>query len=121
MSSIGCADSDPVVKSLTVAVQDGLTARAGGGQSANPLDGNFTGHRFTTVASANDSATLPAATYGAFKILANAAASNSMNVFPGKGDAINTLGANNAFALGAGKTALFLCMGAGQWHSILTT
>jgi len=55
-----------------------------------------------------------------YVVRANAHAWNSANVFPSTGDAINALGANNAFAMAAGKVALFLCASAGQWHTILT-
>ena len=120
MSATGVADSNPLFETLRFAVQDGVTALAGGGQSQNPLLGNFTGHRVKTVASGNDSVTLPKAQAGLIKALANAAASNSMNVYPFKGDSINALGVNNAFSMAAGKVALFICLADGQWHSILT-
>ena len=52
--------------------------------------------------------------------VANAAAVNSMNVFPQTGEFINALAVNTAFAIAAGKTATFTCFGAGRWHSILS-
>ena len=99
---------------------NGLTAHAGGGQaSATALTAMI--NRVTTVASANDSVVLPATTIPGLVIyVANAAASNSMNVFPVSGDAINALGANAAFAIAANKTATFVCANAGQWHAILS-
>lgn len=98
---------------------DGLTAKAGGGQSgATALSSMF--NRVTTVATAADSAVLPASVAGMCITVTNAAAANSMNVFPASGDAINALGANAAFALAAGKTAEFVCCTAGQWHAILS-
>ena len=98
---------------------DSLTAHAGGGQSsATPCTAMF--NRFTTVATAADSGGLPASVAGMCVTVTNAAAANSMNVFPASGDAINALGANAAFALAAGKTAEFVCYTAGQWHSILS-
>jgi hypothetical protein len=98
---------------------DGLTAHAGGGQgSATPCTAMF--NRFTTVATAADSGVLPASAAGMCITVTNAAASNSMNVYPASGDAINALGANAAYALAAGKTAEFVCMTAGQWHAILS-
>ena len=96
-----------------------LTAKAGGGQgSATPLPAVI--NRVTTVASANDSVLLPAAAPGLQITVTNAAATNSANVFPGTGDQINSLGANAAFALAAGKTVTFFSTVAGQWHSILS-
>ena len=53
-------------------------------------------------------------------IVANAHATNAMNVFPQTGDKINALAANAAFSVPAGKTCSFYCMGAGTWHSLLS-
>lgn len=98
---------------------DNLTAHAGGGQgSATAITAMTT--RFTTVASANDSSVLPASQAGLEITVINAAASNAMNVFPATGEQINALGSNAAFSLAAGKTAIFFCCTAGQWHSILS-
>lgn len=98
---------------------DSLTAHAGGGQgSATPLTAMF--NRVTTVATAADSVVLPASVAGMCITVTNAAAANSMNVFPASGDAINALAANAAFAMAAGKTAEFVCITAGQWHAILS-
>jgi hypothetical protein len=103
----------------TITALDGLTAHAGGGQgSATALPASI--NRFTTVASANDSAVLPASAPGMQITVVNATATNSMNVFPASGDAINALSANAAFGVAAGKTATFFCTAAGQWHTILT-
>lgn len=120
MSATGVADSNPVFETLRIAVQDSIKALAGGGQSTTILPDSFAGYRVTTVASGNDSVTLPPAKAGTMKVITNAAASNSMNVFPAKGETINALGANSAFALTAGKVALFVCMSDKQWHTILT-
>lgn len=100
-------------------VSNGLTAKAGGGQAgatALPSDIN----RITTVATAGDSAVLPASVPGMEVTVCNAAAANSMNLFPATGEQINVLGANAAFALAAGKTAVLSCAVAGQWHAILS-
>ena len=103
----------------TVTALNGITAHAGGGQGSATLLAAAI-NRVTTVATAADSVGLPASAPGMTIIVANAAAANSMNVFPASGDAINALGANAAFAVAAGKTATFYCTNAGQWHSILT-
>lgn len=102
----------------TVSTSSGLVAKAGGGQVGATLC-TAVMNRFTTVATIGDSGLLPAAIAGLQISIANAAA-NSMNVFPGVGDQINALGANAAFALAGGKTALFECYVAGQWHAILS-
>jgi hypothetical protein len=82
-------------------------------------------NRVVTVGTAADSVGLPATTGlptgAALSIfVANAAASNSMNVFPASGDQINALGANAAFAIVAGKSATFYATAAGQWHAVLS-
>lgn len=98
---------------------DGLVAHAGGGQgSATPIITQMA--RFITVATAADSAVLPAAVPGMSYTVSNAAAANSMNVFPATGEIINALSANAAFAVAAGKTCEFVCMKAGQWHTLLS-
>lgn len=98
---------------------DGLVAHAGGGQgSALPITTQMA--RFTTVASAADSAILPSALPGMSYTVSNAAAANSMNIFPATGEIINALAANAAFALVAAKTVEFVCMKTGQWHTILS-
>jgi hypothetical protein len=101
------------------AIDDSLTAFAGGGQaSALPL--NYRISRVTTVASAADSVVLPVGVPSMQMTVINAAASNSMNVFPATGDNINALGANTAFAVAANKAVIFTCTAVGQWHANLT-
>lgn len=102
------------------AIQDGVTAHAGGAQaSAFPMISGW--NRVTTVGSAADSVILPPANdTGSMVLVVNAAAANSMNVFPGVGDAINALSANTAIACAANKTMAFFCIGSGRWHSMLT-
>jgi hypothetical protein len=103
----------------TFSSKDAITAFAGGGQaSATPLLSML--NRVTTVGTAADSVKLPAAVPGMEITVINAHATNSMNVFPSTGDAINALGANAAFALAATKTATFFSTVAGVWHSQLS-
>jgi hypothetical protein len=104
-------------------VLDGLAAHAGGGQaSAAPIALPASGTaRFTTVATAGDSAILPSAPGGAYQpevTVINAGAA-SMNVFPPVGSQINNAGANVAFAVAAGKTATFYSI-SGVWHAQLS-
>lgn len=121
---------------LKLTTTDALTAFAGGGQtSALQLDSAY--NRVSTVASSGDSVKLPSCVAGANKtgigtaalpsgntiglmvFVTNAAAANSMNVYPQTGDAINALGANAAYAMAANKTAGFICGSAGLWYSVL--
>lgn len=111
----------------TVSVLNGVTAHAGGGQaSATALTATI--NRVTTVATAADSVLLPPAIHGMQLTIINAAASNSMNLFPSSqaqggasgGDAINALAQNASFAVAAGKSALASCAVDGTWHIILS-
>ena len=103
----------------TISSVDNLTAHAGGGQ-ASALALTAMLNRVTTVATGGDSVRLPASAAGMQIVVVNAAAANSMNVFPATGEQINALGANAAFAEAAGKTATFYCATAGQWHALLS-
>lgn len=112
-------------------VTDTITAFAGGGQtSAVLLDSGY--NRVSTVASANDSVKLPTCitgtasntaglsnTQGMEVWVTNAAAANSMNVFPQTSQSINALSANSAYAMAANKTAAFICGTNGIWYSLL--
>lgn len=103
---------------LPLSSSTGLTAHAGGGQtSALPLPSQV--NEVTTVGSANDSVLLPPSQAGLFIVAVNSAAVNSMNVYPQSGDYMNG-SQNAAFAVAAGKAALFFCVRAGRWASLLT-
>jgi hypothetical protein len=111
----------------TFSSTDSITAFAGGGQTNAVLLGSMQ-NRVTTVGTAADSVRLPPAKRGMEITVINAAASNSMNVFPSSqaqggvsgGDSINALAQNAAFAVAAGKVATFYCCTDGIWHSILS-
>ena len=76
--------------------------------------------RVTTVGTAGDSLRLPPSVPGVSLVIVNAAAANSMDVFPAVGDAINALSANAALAVAANKTVLLVCAVAGIWNAIVT-
>jgi hypothetical protein len=123
---LGVMPADPVFDSQTVtglqyeSTQDNLTAKAGGGQ-AGATQITAMNARVTTVGTAADSVVLPKAAAGLIVYVTNAHATNSMNVFPAVGDAINALSANTAFAVAATKTCAFVCYSnGGPWHSLLT-
>jgi hypothetical protein len=103
---------------MDASYQYGLVALAGGGQTGGTLISR-TFSRFTTVASAADSALLPSAASGLTFTIKNGAA-NSMNLFPGVGDQINAAGANTAFAIAAGKMAQVSCIAPGIWEVLLS-
>lgn len=116
---------------LRMSITDTITAFAGGGQTSAVLLTSSL-NRVTTVGSANDSVRLPLCqdaapttgggqpnkTTGMIMYVVNAAASNSMNVFPATGGSINALSANSAYAVAANKTVGFVCVGT-IWYSLL--
>jgi hypothetical protein len=107
---------------MDASYQNGLTALAGGAQAGATKIGTLGGGaatftRFSTVVTAGDSAALPAAAAGLTYFVKNAGAA-SMNIFPGNGtDIINALAVNTAFAVAAGKIAMFTCMFTGVWDA----
>ena len=112
------SDVSGAINDLT-STTNGITAFATGGQ-ANAVLLTATVNRVTTVGTAGDSVKLPAAVAGSRVVVFNKAAANSLNVFPGTGDAINALAANAAYALAATKGAEFYCVVNGTWDTILT-
>lgn len=100
---------------------DGIVAAAGGGQ-ANAVQLTEGINRIVTVATAADSVKLPqtGGAIGETVVVINAAAANSMNLYPALGEKINALAANAAFAIPANKTVICFASGGGQWHTNLT-
>jgi hypothetical protein len=104
------------VVSNTVAT--GLTALAGGAQAGTALTADI--NVFETVASANDSAQLPAATAGRKDIIVQNLTATAMKVFPQTGEAIGTAAANAGVAIAANKSARFFCGKAATWGEVLS-
>jgi hypothetical protein len=100
---------------------NGLTASTTQTQAGGlPLDPGTYIHRVTTVGTAADAVVLPKAINGNSYIVINAAASNSMGIFPALGDQINALSVNAVLATAANKTVLFACAVDGIWNAIVT-
>ena len=97
----------------------GITAQAGGGQ-ANAVQLTEAVNQVTVVATIADSIKLPAGYGGTLLCVANEAA-NSLDVYPAAGDQINGAGANVAYALAGGHSAVFVCFSAGDWRAISGT
>lgn len=77
-------------------------------------------NRVSTVASADDALTLPAATAGKVIKVKNAHATNQIGIFPAVGETINALSPDAVYALPALKMVEFNCVSAGTWDTILT-
>lgn len=115
--------------------EDGITAFAGGGQ-ANAVPLSAQQSRVATVASGNDSVSLPKITnqtpneakpgsVGMLMLVRNAGAS-SMQVYGATPDTINDVATGTGVAVGAGKSALFWAHGfnqttnVGTWYMVLS-
>lgn len=97
---------------------DGLTAHAGGTQAlGTPITTRVA--RFTTVATAADSALLPPAIVGMEVTVINSGVA-AMNVFPVTGEQINGGGANVAFSVTNAKQSTFRCTTKGLWYCALS-
>src|SRR4029077_5711506 len=100
----------------TKMASDNLTATPGGTQG-NSILITTPISRFSTVATLNDSATLPPGLRGMEITIINDGA-QSMKVFPALGEQINNAAANTGFTpLAAGTPVLFFCTSNGQWHT----
>lgn len=113
-------DKDLIAKAafFDLSSQAGLTALAGGAQAGVLLSYQIC--QFATVASGNDSCQLPIAKAGRWRIVMNGAGANALAIFPQTGEAINALGANNAFSLAANKMVIIACAVDGTWMTNLT-
>lgn len=106
---------DAVVITVANAVAASATQTQSGGTALTKAV-----NRVTTVATADDAVTLPAATAGKVVKVKNAHATNQIGVFPALGDAVNAAAANAVYALPALKMVEFNCAVAGTWDTILT-
>jgi hypothetical protein len=101
---------------------NGITALSGGANSsATPVLFGFL-NRITTVAAGNDSVALPPATtapVGSVLVVANAAASNSLRIFPDTGSVINSDAASLDMVVN--KACFFVRTTPIQWTTIPTT
>ena len=108
---------------------EGITATASGSiTTAYQLTAGIS--QVTTVASSGDAVKLPITTPstgavgaggGLMMIIVNAAASNSMNVYPYQSaDTINAGSAGAAYALAAGKTAICVVAADGKWYCVVS-
>lgn len=105
---------------LRLGQSTGLTATASG-TLANSQVLSIGYNHFSTVASGNDSATLPTLTGSVMVVVSNGAASNSMKVWPdAAASQINNGGAGVGFTIAAGKTAIFIQAASGVWFAILS-
>lgn len=99
--------------------QDAITAFAGGGQGS-AVQLKYRNSRVTIVGTAADSVKLPKAIAGLSLTVANAAAANSLNVFPSTGEFIDAGAVNVQVAIVVAKQRQFVCMVNGTWSSNLS-
>ncbi len=94
---------------------DALTAHAGGGQ-ASALALTAEVNRFTTVATAGDSAKLPASSPGLSILIINSGA-NPMQVFGAGTDTINDVATATGVSQMPNSAVLYACTVAGKWYA----
>src|SRR5690349_7351802 len=93
----------------------GITAHAGGGQSAATQLGNGINH-VTTVATIADSVKLPPSVAGMIVYVINGA-TNSMQVYGTSPDTINGVATGTGVALAGNTGATYVCPVAGKWFA----
>lgn len=102
--------------SATDGLTAGTTQTIAGGTSL-PYQLN----RFTSVGSASDAATLPTAIAGRWRVVMNADAANTLQIFPANStDVINALTGGSSITLAANKVMAFFCAVNGVWSTLLT-
>jgi hypothetical protein len=96
--------------------QDGVVAKAGGGQTNAFNLGPTEMNRITTVATAGDSVKLPPAQPGLGLIVLNHGA-NPMQVFGTEGDTINDVATATGVSQMANSWVFYGCFTAGAWYT----
>jgi hypothetical protein len=109
-------ESSVIIRGLNGSTE-GLTADTGSIQGGLPITSNI--WEVFIVGTAGDSTTLPIATRGRIIYVINAAAANSMDVFPALNGFISNLTVNTALALPAGTSCVFVGYSELHWMSIL--
>lgn len=101
-------------------IANALTALAGGAQAATATSTLAEVSEFTTVASGNDSATLPTpvSPYGRTRFIFNSASTNAMKIFAVTPTTVNGITTATGYALAAGKGALCVELSATNWGCV---
>ena len=105
----------PVLNDPTFDVSVGVTAHTGSAQGNGAITSTFV--EISTVGTTGDAVTLPSAAAGKLVFIANNG-SNSADVFPASGDAIDGASANAAQALAAGSNRIYICQDGTDWDTI---
>ncbi len=108
-------------RALGVGKELALTAHAGGGQaSATQLSGTVLRHRFTTVASPNDSAQMPPATSDQVGLRHSVKNStlNPMQLFGNGTDTIDDVLFSTGITVAAGQGLTLECYDVGLWYVV---
>lgn len=95
---------------------DGLVAHAGGGQT-NALLMTARINRYTTVASAGDSAKLPSSAAGKVIYVVNDT-SNAMQVYGSGSDTINDVATGTGMSVSANSATVYVGTVPGKWYSV---
>lgn len=95
----------------------GITADVGSAQGNGVISN--TAAQATTSATNGDAMTLPSPVAGRVQIVCNAAAANSVDVFPASGHQINKESANTAIALVAGECMICVGFSTTRWGCVI--
>lgn len=106
-----------VQATVSYAIQDSITANAGGGQGSAVEIAWGTAARVSTCATTGDSVKLAASAPTGLRTLVRNDGANSCDVFPPSGGQINGLGVNTAYALAAGSSVTFTAFTATQAYT----
>lgn len=107
------------INSLLTSFLGSITATAAGTQTTSlVLSAAF--NELTTVASANDSVTLPPAKCGLRVAVTNSGGANSAQIFASGTDTINGTAGATGVALANAATALFICTKDGIWRRFVS-
>lgn len=114
-------DGDWLNKAFEKLFEGGISRRIGitatpGGAKAGAIQLDRSLNRIDVVATATNSALLPKAIAGSIVYVTNAGA-NSANLYGQNVDTINAAATATAYALAAGKTAIFVCHEVGKWYA----
>lgn len=115
---LGVSTSIPDLDGMELSIEDSITATPSGTQGISfKLNMNSAIHVTTTVASGNDGVDIPILATGSHRVfwIYNAAASNSLQVFPKTPDTIDAITSATGVAIAAGRGRMFYDYQPGKW------
>lgn len=115
--TIAGEDLNSILDNPIVSSENAITAFAGGGQT-NAYQLSATVSNVTVVASASDSVKLPRTVAGAWYVVVNSAASNTMKVHSFNTATINGTAGATGISVTAGSSVIFFCPTNLKWYAM---